>query len=128
MPPQMAAPLAASVPKANDEARVENSRDGFWFNREAAQGSVIVGRVPKNAVSVSFNGEAIAVTPDGFFLLGFDRDAENSASLVAHFADGSRKEHYLAVKPGNWQIQHVSANPLGGAKTGSVAKIGGSQR
>ncbi|MFN3748460.1 MAG: M23 family metallopeptidase [Sphingorhabdus sp.] len=116
-PPQIAAPLAPAEPKTLEEARIENARDGFWFNREAAQGSVIIGRVPKNAVGVSFNGEAVAVSADGFFLLGFDRDAENSAILVAHFADGSRKEHYLAVKPGNWQIQHVNANPLGGAKT-----------
>lgn len=116
-PPQNAAPLPASEPKIFDGAKSDDVRDGFWFSRDAVQGSVIIGRVPDNAVAVSFNGAAIPLTPDGFFLLGFDRDAENSASLVAHFADGSRKEHYLAVKPGNWQIQHVNANPLGGAKT-----------
>lgn len=92
-------------------------RARFWLSREAIQGSVVVGRAPAGAVEVLFNGKSIPLTPDGFFLIGFDRDAENSASIVGNLADGQRVEQYLPVKPGSWDIQHVNANPLGGAKT-----------
>lgn len=104
------------------ETPTPGARSAFWLEREAVQGAVLIGRAPAQAVGVTFNGAAVPITPDGFFLIGFDRDAENSASLVASFADGRRIEHYLAVKPGNWEIQHVKANPLGGAKTSAEFK------
>jgi murein DD-endopeptidase MepM/ murein hydrolase activator NlpD len=120
-PPQAAAPLQSPpTPVAaaiENQTPVASNRDGFWLARNPVQGSVSVARAPSGATSVLFNGSQIPLTADGFFLVGFDRDAENSASLVATLADGKRVEQYLPVKPGNWQIQHVSANPLGGAKT-----------
>lgn len=106
---------------SNSLAAVQNPdetlRTDFWLAREPAQGVVTVARAPSGTVAVAFNGAPVELAPDGHFLLGFDRDAENSASLVATLADGRRIESYLPVKPGNWQIQHVKASPLGGAKT-----------
>lgn len=117
---------AAAPPPANyrpqAEAPTPGERSTFWLEREAVQGAVLIGRAPAQAAGVTFNGAAVPITPDGFFLIGFDRDAENSASLVASFADGRRIEQHLAVKPGNWDIQHVKANPLGGAKTSAEFK------
>lgn len=112
----VAAPLPEAAPAA---PRPEESapRRRFWLAQPAQQGAVTIARAPTAAVSVSFNGADVPLTPDGFFLLGFDRDAENSASLVATLADGQRIEEYLPVRPGNWAIQHVNANPLGGART-----------
>lgn len=116
--PQAATPPAPqAISRPQDGAPASAERSAFWLEHEAVQGAVIVGRAPAQAVGVTFNGAAVPLTPDGFFLIAFDRDAENSASLVATFADGQRIERYLAVKPGNWDIQHVNANPLGGAKT-----------
>jgi murein DD-endopeptidase MepM/ murein hydrolase activator NlpD len=83
----------------------------------AVQGGLVVGRAPRGARSVTLNGVALPLTPEGFFLMGFDRDAENSASLTATLADGRKLDRYLAVKPGSWRIENVSANPTGGAKT-----------
>lgn len=94
-----------------------SARDQFWLARPAVQGSVTIARAPANAVKVTFNGLPVPISADGFFLIGFDRDAENSASLVAYRADGTQIELYVPVRPGNWSIQHVNANPLGGAKT-----------
>lgn len=121
-------PIAASAPThattstqpavvVSQSPAPKSARSDFWLAREAVQGAAVIGRAPANAVGVTFNGAAVPLTPDGFFLIGFDRDAENSASLVAEFADGRRIERYIAVKPGNWDIQHVNANPLGSAKT-----------
>lgn len=107
----------ATTGSARNDGLPDKERGTFWLARAPMQGSVVLGRAPEQAVGVTFNGVAVPITPDGFFLVGFDRDAENSASLVASFADGRRVEQYLAVKPGNWNIQHVNANPLGSAKT-----------
>lgn len=103
--PQATAPQAAA------------ERHDFWLARDVVQGAVVIGRAPSRATGVTLNGYPVPLTTDGFFLIGFDRDAENSASLVAKFADGTQVERYLPVKPGNWDIQHVNANPIGGAKT-----------
>ncbi len=83
----------------------------------AAQGGLVVARAPRGALSVTLNGVALPLTAEGFFLMGFDRDAENSAILTATFADGRTVERILTVTPGNWRIENVSANPTGGAKT-----------
>jgi murein DD-endopeptidase MepM/ murein hydrolase activator NlpD len=83
----------------------------------AVQGGLVIARAPRGAVSVTLNGVALPLTADGFFLMGFDRDAENSAILTATFADGRSLERALAVTPGNWRIENVAANPTGGAKT-----------
>ena len=56
-------------------------------------------------------------SPDGYFLIGFDRDAPMEARLVAMLADDSKMERNIAVAPGNWRIEHVAANITGGAKS-----------
>ena len=91
--------------------------NSFWMSGRAVQGGLVIGRAPRDARSVLFNGAELSLTPEGFFLMGFDRDAENSASLVALFPDGRKLEQYIAVAPGNWRIENVAANPTGGAKT-----------
>lgn len=89
----------------------------FWFSGVPVQGGLITAQAPRGASAVLLNGNALPLTPDGFFLMGFDRDAENSASLVARFSDGRIVERYLPVAPGNWRIEQVAANPTGGAAT-----------
>lgn len=95
----------------------EPMRTGFWLASDPVQGGLVTGRAPTGAVAVTFNGANIPVSADGFFLIGFDRDAENSASLAATLGSGQRIEQYLAVRPGNWRIENVNANPTGGAGT-----------
>ncbi|WP_373474668.1 M23 family metallopeptidase [Sphingorhabdus sp.] len=98
-------------------APAERIRADFWFSGSALQGGLIIGQAPSGTRMALLNGTEIPLTAEGFFLIGFDRDAENSFSLVALFSDGTRKDHYLPVAPGNWKIEHVAANPTGGAKT-----------
>jgi murein DD-endopeptidase MepM/ murein hydrolase activator NlpD len=81
------------------------------------QGGVIRGQAPDDTKTVTLNGTSVPLSTDGRFLIGFDRDAENSASLVATLKNGKTVERYLPVRPGAWKIEHVNANPTGGAKT-----------
>lgn len=118
-----AAPPVIEIAKAPQpvapapEPVVDTRPADFWFSGNPVQGGLIVGRSPRGAASVMLNGAALPLTPDGFFLMGFDRDAENSANLAANFSDGRSTERYLAVAPGNWRIENVNANPTGGAAT-----------
>jgi murein DD-endopeptidase MepM/ murein hydrolase activator NlpD len=110
-------PSALPIQQEHANAPTENARPDFWFSTPAVQGGLVTAQAPSGARAVLFNGIELPLTAEGFFLIGFDRDAENSASLVALFSNGQRKEHYLPVAPGNWRIEHVAANPTGGAKT-----------
>jgi murein DD-endopeptidase MepM/ murein hydrolase activator NlpD len=89
----------------------------FWLRDEPVQGGIVLGQAPAGTVSVTLNGASVPLGDKGFFLIGFDRDAENSASLVATLANGKTVDRYLPVRPGNWKIEHVKANPTGGAAT-----------
>lgn len=110
-------PPATKAPSTPIEISAENRPADFWFSGTPVQGGLITGQAPRGARSVFLNGGELPLTPDGFFLMGFDRDAENSASLVALYSDGRRTERYLPVAPGNWRIENVAANPTGGAAT-----------
>jgi len=122
-PPMVAAPArlpqlpVESSPRLIVDVASETRPADFWFSGQPMQGGLITGQAPLGARSVLLNGSELPLTPDGFFLMGFDRDAENSASLVALFSDGRRTERYLPVSPGNWRIEQVAANPTGGAAT-----------
>lgn len=122
-PPMVAAPArlpqlpVESSPRLIVDIASETRPADFWFSGQPVQGGLITGQAPLGARSVLLNGSELPLTPDGFFLMGFDRDAENSASLVALFSDGRRTERYLPVSPGNWRIEQVAANPTGGAAT-----------
>jgi murein DD-endopeptidase MepM/ murein hydrolase activator NlpD len=105
--PVASEPAAAAMPVRKD----------FWLASDPVQGAVIVGQAPSGAKSVTLNGQPLELSPDGFFLMGFDRDAENSASLAAILNNDQRVEKYLPVRPGDWKIEHINADPKGGAAT-----------
>jgi murein DD-endopeptidase MepM/ murein hydrolase activator NlpD len=118
MPPVIEAAAAPAVPvPPAPETAVDTRPSNFWLSGSSVQGGLIVGRSPRGSASVTLNGTLLPLTPDGFFLMGFDRDAENSASLVASFSDGTSAQRYIPVAPGNWRIENVNANPTGGAAT-----------
>lgn len=115
--PQTEAPSAVVVVTSQPQTPTEPRRTTFWLASDPVQGGLVTGRAPSDAQTVTLNGGNIPLSPEGFFLIGFDRDAENSASLVATLANGQRVEQYLPVRPGNWRIENVNANPTGGAGT-----------
>jgi murein DD-endopeptidase MepM/ murein hydrolase activator NlpD len=107
-------PVAAAVTEPANAVLTD-----FWLREDAVQGGIVVGQAPADTKSVTLNGANVPLGDKGFFLIGFDRDAENSASLVATLSNGKTVERYLPVRPGNWKIEHVKANPTGGAATTS---------
>lgn len=91
-------------------------RSDFWFDGSPQQGGLVVARAPTGVDSVKLDGQSLPVTPDGFFLMGFNRDAEKAANL-SWAADGAQPSRMLAVRPGKWKIERVNVSRRGNAKT-----------
>lgn len=83
----------------------------FRWTGELSQGGLIRGQAPSGAVSVTLDGEPLALAPDGSFLAGFDRDAGPSAELVASFADGRLVRQALSIAPRAWRIERLDRLP-----------------
>ena len=98
-----AAPVTAPedvVDAAAPEIEAEEIRSEFWLAADPVQGGVILARAPSGVTSVSFNGAPLPVASDGFFLIGFNRDAANSAALAATLEDGRRIKKSALRNPG----------------------------
>jgi murein DD-endopeptidase MepM/ murein hydrolase activator NlpD len=103
-PPTAPAPRLAPAPVAIPLAP-------FRWTGQLSQGGLIHGQAPTGAVSVTLNGEVVALAPDGAFLAGFDRDAGPSAELVATLADGREVRQPLAVASRAWRIERLDRLP-----------------
>jgi Peptidase family M23 len=77
---------------------------------ELVQGGVVRGRVaPESAVSL--NGRALRVTPDGWFVIGFGRDALPSAELSVRAPGGEARRHLLQIAPRTYPVQRIDGLP-----------------
>lgn len=108
----MAAP-AAAVPSAPRPAPTPNAipLSPFRWTGQLSQGGLIRGQAPTGAVSVTLDGQAVPLAPDGAFLAGFDRDAGPSAELVATLSDGRQVRQTLTIAPRAWRIERLDTLP-----------------
>jgi murein DD-endopeptidase MepM/ murein hydrolase activator NlpD len=74
------------------------------------QGGLIIGQTDPGA-QVRFEGEKIRVSPEGIFVIGFNRDAKPTASLALTFADGSRRQETLKISQRNFKTQAIDGLP-----------------
>lgn len=66
------------------------------------QGGVVIGRVAPGTL-VSFDGQALRVSEDGLFVIGFDRDSPKTHTLVA-----GAETRELAIARREYAIQRVT--------------------
>uniref|UniRef100_UPI00226C9DD5 M23 family metallopeptidase n=1 Tax=Sphingomonas sp. PL-96 TaxID=2887201 RepID=UPI00226C9DD5 len=83
----------------------------FRYEGQRIQGGILVGTAPAGVVSLTFEGDPVALAPDRRFLIAFDRDAGPTARLVARFADGREQVETLSVAPRAWQIERLPTLP-----------------
>ncbi|HEY3699806.1 MAG TPA: M23 family metallopeptidase [Spongiibacteraceae bacterium] len=74
------------------------------------QGTLVYGQIAKSA-RVELDSVAVRTTPDGKFVIGFDRDAKPEAQLRVIAADGSSRTQILSVKQRKYAIQRVTGVP-----------------
>jgi murein DD-endopeptidase MepM/ murein hydrolase activator NlpD len=74
------------------------------------QGGLVRGQTEAGA-TVTLDGRAVRVAPDGSFVLGFGRDAPAAASLDVAFADGSREHRSLTIAARQYDVQRIDGLP-----------------
>lgn len=80
------------------------------------------GSIRSAPYSLTLDGKAVPVAPDGHFLIAFDRDAPASATLRVQWDALCVAERHVAVSPGQWDIQPVNA-PITGSATSEQFKL-----
>ena len=98
--------VVALWPAATDGS----AKPGIQFDGPRIQGGLVRGRVAPGS-KVEFEGEPVRVSGEGWFLIGFGRDAPAKAVLSVVFPDGKRERYGLAVKPRKYRIQRIDGLP-----------------
>jgi murein DD-endopeptidase MepM/ murein hydrolase activator NlpD len=80
------------------------------FDSEVVQGALVIGATEPGA-TLTLDGARVPVAPDGGFVFGLDRDAKDSATLVAIFHDGSGETRTLAIARRAYDIQRIDGLP-----------------
>ncbi len=94
-------------------ASLAHADDGADYKLSASprQGSLIIGKAPTGAVSLSLNGQPVKLGLDGAFVIGFGREALPRATLVATLPDGKQVTRQLIVAARAWRFQAVNGVP-----------------
>jgi len=74
------------------------------------QGGMAIGNVDPS-VHVRYHGKAVRVSPDGWFVIGFSRDAEKTDEIELQQADGSVTNHPIAIAQRTYKIQRIDGLP-----------------
>ena len=87
---------------------------GVRLDGPRIQGGLLRGQVPPGS-AVEFQGDAVRVSKDdGWFLIGFGREAPPEAELVVVFPDGRRERQVLIkVDRREYDIQRIDGLPPG---------------
>ena len=83
---------------------------GVHLDGPRIQGGLLRGRVPPGS-TVEYEGDAVRISQDGWFLVGFGRDAPPEAELVVVHPDGRRERQVLEVKRREYDIQRIDGLP-----------------
>ncbi len=110
---------ASESAEAAVEASAFRKATQFGFSGEAIQGGVILGNAPEGTRSLTFDGEPVKFDADGKFIIAFNRDAGQSAQLVAMMENGETVRKFFSVAPRKWRIERVALNRRG--RTASAA-------
>lgn len=100
--------LAAGPAAVFAQAAQMAGQGDFQLDRAPEQGAVVRGIAPAGVSTLTLDGQPVALTPEGRFLIGFDRDAGPQAQLVAAFPDGRNMTRSLVVTPHLWALQRVA--------------------
>ncbi len=74
-----------------------------------AQGGLVLGTTVPGA-TVTLDGRAVPVSPEGRFVFGFGRDA-TEAVLTVTLPDGTREENRLTIEKRSYDVQRVDGVP-----------------
>jgi murein DD-endopeptidase MepM/ murein hydrolase activator NlpD len=76
----------------------------------ATQGGAMFGRAEPGS-TVTLDGRAVRVSPDGRFVFGFGREAPATAVLEVRGPSGAIERQTLKIQPRQFDVQHVDGLP-----------------
>lgn len=74
------------------------------------QGGMVIGRTSADA-KVSYQGNKLKVSDQGYFVFGFGRDAPLKSELKIHFANGFEEIEPVTIKKRQYDEQHINGLP-----------------
>jgi murein DD-endopeptidase MepM/ murein hydrolase activator NlpD len=84
--------------------------DALELEGKLIQGGMLTGRVaPKT--TVSYMGRELRISPDGIFVIGFDRDAPLESTLKVVHAAGKEERRKITLQKRTYDIQRIDGLP-----------------
>ncbi len=74
------------------------------------QGGLLFGKAEPGS-QVMLDGQPVPVSPEGHFLMAFDRDAAAAAGIVILGPDGSRLHRVVSIAPRQYKTQRIDGLP-----------------
>jgi murein DD-endopeptidase MepM/ murein hydrolase activator NlpD len=85
--------------------------DPFALAGKLVQGGLATGTAPRGTTLLSLDGKPVQIAPDRRFLIAFDRDAGQTATLVARLGSGAETRRQLSIAPRAWDISRLNTLP-----------------
>jgi murein DD-endopeptidase MepM/ murein hydrolase activator NlpD len=125
IPPPTAATHEPSRPPspATRPSAIAARQADFVLSGELTQGGWIRGIAPAGTIALTIAGRPVPVEADGGFIVAFDRDAAQTATLAARVAGGRTITRDLSIAPRAWNIEHVAVGPRPGALPSEAYRI-----
>ena len=108
--PAVPAPMTGPVDARPSVSTVDPVSTRIRLDGPRTQGGLLQGRVAPGS-GVEFEGTPVRVSEDGWFLVGFGRDAAAEAELVVSCPDGGRERLVLAVAPRVYRVERIDGLP-----------------
>lgn len=105
--PGLLARLAVLAPLV---AMLGTTAQAVELNGLATQGGLLRGHVTPGA-KVIVGDQALQVSPEGYFLLGFGRDASLESELLIELPNGERRTHTLLLEKRTYEEQRIDGLP-----------------
>ena len=108
--PAVPAPMTVPVDPRPSNSSVDPESTRIRLDGPRTQGGLLQGRVAPGS-GVEFEGTPVRVSEEGWFLVGFSRDAAPEAEVVVTGPDGGRERLVLAVTPREYRIERIDGLP-----------------
>ena len=80
----------------------------FALSRAPQQGGLTLGLVPAGTKRLVIDGGAVAIAPDGRFIVGYGRDYGTTTVITAYLPNGETISETLPVAKRGWKIENLS--------------------
>ena len=82
----------------------------FTLEGNLTQGGMAIGSVDPEA-TVRFQGNAVRVSPEGLFVIGFSRDEKTELEIEVRNSSGSIEKHPFTIQARTYKVQRIDGLP-----------------